>query len=400
MGWRFRKSWQIVPGVRLWLTPNGVRAAFGPRGLNFSVGTTGAAINAGIPGTGLSYRHVIRPGAAGPGEAAPPAAPYDPPAPPRLDAAADEIASAAIGTMTSGTLADFARTVSEARGQRAAVERAKARAEADRSRLNDAIARIDASWWRRLFQKRRRALLAAQRPDIDAECAALGADLQNADLPFAITIPAAVDQAFGALAAAFHAVAASHAVWDVTASRGIDQVGERSFASAAIVRTRVVFSRESPAALRTDGQPLKLQNANGGDLFIYPVFAIIARDHAFDVVDIADVTMRFVRVRFAETEHVPPDAERAGHTWARVNSDGGRDRRFKDNYQIPVALYGGIALESTTGLREEYQASRVQAAQAFVAAFHDLQAAVRAAAAAASAAPAAPPFPVIGPPQA
>ena len=49
-----------------------------------------------------------------------------------------------------------------------------------------------------------------------------------------------------------------------------------------------------------------------------------------------------------------------GKTWAKANKDGSRDRRFADNYEIPIAQYGAIALKSGSGLWEEFQFSNLQ----------------------------------------
>ena len=49
-------------------------------------------------------------------------------------------------------------------------------------------------------------------------------------------------------------------------------------------------------------------------------------------------------ISFGETETVPSDTEVIGHTWQFVNRDGGRDRRFKENRQIPKVVYGQIDL--------------------------------------------------------
>lgn len=71
-------------------------------------------------------------------------------------------------------------------------------------------------------------------------------------------------------------------------------------------------------------------------------------------------------MRFHEDEDVPKDAEVVGYTWAKTNKDGSPDRRFKENYQIPVCLYGQIAFRSQTGVTEEYMVSNANAALAFV----------------------------------
>lgn len=59
MGWGFRKSIKIAPGVRLNLSKRGVSGTFGGKGASINVGSKGAYLNTGIPGTGLYSRTKI-----------------------------------------------------------------------------------------------------------------------------------------------------------------------------------------------------------------------------------------------------------------------------------------------------------------------------------------------------
>jgi hypothetical protein len=63
---------------------------------------------------------------------------------------------------------------------------------------------------------------------------------------------------------------------------------------------------------------------------------------------------------FNEEEGVPGDAVVTGHTWRYVNKNGSPDRRFKNNHQIPIALYGDLTLQSKTGLHVEILVSSAQ----------------------------------------
>jgi hypothetical protein len=49
-----------------------------------------------------------------------------------------------------------------------------------------------------------------------------------------------------------------------------------------------------------------------------------------------------------------------------VNKNGGPDRRFSHNRQIPIAQYGFIELRSHTGLNLHFHVSNMQAAASFV----------------------------------
>ncbi len=54
MGFRFRKSVKLIPGVKMNLGKKGASVSFGSRGARVTVGKT-TRTTVGIPGTGLSY---------------------------------------------------------------------------------------------------------------------------------------------------------------------------------------------------------------------------------------------------------------------------------------------------------------------------------------------------------
>jgi len=57
MGWRFRKSFKILPGIRINIGKRGISGAtLGKRGFTTSIGKQGVFQNLGLAGTGLSYR--------------------------------------------------------------------------------------------------------------------------------------------------------------------------------------------------------------------------------------------------------------------------------------------------------------------------------------------------------
>jgi len=55
MGWRFRRSIKILPGIRLNLSRSGVSASVGVRGAHITVGHGKVRETVGVPGTGISY---------------------------------------------------------------------------------------------------------------------------------------------------------------------------------------------------------------------------------------------------------------------------------------------------------------------------------------------------------
>jgi len=66
MGWRFRKSIGILPGVRVNISKSGLSTSLCERGATINVGQEGTRGSVGLPGTGLSYgRRLSRGGGGG-----------------------------------------------------------------------------------------------------------------------------------------------------------------------------------------------------------------------------------------------------------------------------------------------------------------------------------------------
>jgi hypothetical protein len=61
MGFRFRRSVKLFPGLRLNFGKRGVSASIGVRGAHVTYGPTGTRTTIGLPGSGLSYTHLDKP---------------------------------------------------------------------------------------------------------------------------------------------------------------------------------------------------------------------------------------------------------------------------------------------------------------------------------------------------
>ncbi len=59
MGWRFRRSVKILPGVRLNFSGSGVSASLGRPGSTVNIGDRGTCGTVGLPGTGISYSRFL-----------------------------------------------------------------------------------------------------------------------------------------------------------------------------------------------------------------------------------------------------------------------------------------------------------------------------------------------------
>jgi hypothetical protein len=71
----------------------------------------------------------------------------------------------------------------------------------------------------------------------------------------------------------------------------------------------------------------------------------------------SDLVAREGFTRFVEDGSAPADGTRVGTTWRYVAKNGGPDRRFNNNRQLPVMLYGELGLTSQSGVKELFHCS-------------------------------------------
>lgn len=57
MGWRFHRSFKVIPGLRLNVSKRGLSTSIGGAPFTLNVRPRGVTGTASLPGTGLSYRH-------------------------------------------------------------------------------------------------------------------------------------------------------------------------------------------------------------------------------------------------------------------------------------------------------------------------------------------------------
>jgi len=193
-----------------------------------------------------------------------------------------------------------------------------------------------------------------------------------------MAIPPGVSGAHERITLAFTALAQSRAIWDTIGERSVNQVRERSAAARTVERRLVKFDVAPCPLLEALQKVPHMQNANGGDLYLFPAFIVyfISRDK-FALLEYSMVNLEMSHIEFLEDgTEIPSDAQRGEGTWLRVNKSGSPDMRFKDNRRIPTAIYGKLEYSSTQGLREEYMVSNRKSAEGFFEAWKRFVAAV------------------------
>jgi len=156
---------------------------------------------------------------------------------------------------------------------------------------------------------------------------------------------------FKQLITAFNFLATNEKVWALIDSRNIQNSHESKLnagASNVISRSDVEIGEGKPPWVNTniDVPVLKARNQT---LYMMPDGILVYDSRGVGFVDYPDVFLQQNTTRFIE-ESPPNDAKIVDSTWKFPNKSGGPDRRFKDNYEIPICLYGELSIKSKTGM--------------------------------------------------
>lgn len=385
MGFRFRRSVRLFPGVRLNFSLSGVSVSAGVPGAMVNIGPRGGRVTVGLPGTGISYVHHLNskqnsrsPAARRDDGILPsvpaPGAPNECPKP----ALVGEIKSANVADLTSPDLQGLKNLINEAAHQRSALLGDLSEAVSDRRRAWRKLRRRE-QWPLRVLMKSSIPTARTAFEEAEEEAQKVAQAIGATEIKMAIDLDPPAWSAWIEVQKAFERLSQTAKFWDVTSSVAVDRFRTRSAASDDVTRTLVGLRPVDDGIVATPGGGYRFENANGGDLDLFPGFMLI-RDKAgsdYALIDIRDLTLDACRCRFIERDPVPPDAEIVGHAWHRSNKDGSPDRRFSQNYQIPIAQYGEMRFSTRNGVKEAYNASNYTSAVAFAQAAQNFQDALR-----------------------
>ena len=291
----------------------------------------------------------------------------------------EDIKSAGSGALTTPGLAEFKRLLEQVRQEHGEIVRDLAHWRTQESAAIGKYTSWGNGWLLRRLFKAKFQRLRETAEESTAHRAELEEQEQLSRLQTQLNLPTGVKQAFHRLCDEFALMSRSHCVWDTVGQRNTNRTAERTTATRTIDRKPVKFQLGKCELIESEWNVPHFENANGGDIYFYPAFALyLVTSDSFALLEYSEAKLEFAATRFIEEEAIPPDSKVVGNTWTKANKDGSPDKRFKGNYQIPIAQYGKLVITSTTGMNEEYMVSNVESAEAFARAWQSLASAVRA----------------------
>jgi len=363
---KFRKRVKVFPGFHLNFSNSGISSTIGGKGASINFSKKGAYLNTSIPGLGISSRQKIN-------------SIINRPQPEEQDRRSTmlpkpiipsaEIKSAENSLLTSTSLDELKESLKEVYNDRIELQK-EIKNTIREINIGNIKYTITCLFIIGFFIKSLKETIAKKKEYLTDIKEQLNKSFINIDMHFNNES----EIKYNNMLNAYKSLLTSEVIWDITSAITQDTRVNRSAASTVVTRQKVKFKFDNIDIIKCSHQAFHFENRNGGDLYIYPAFLIVSSNKKdFALIDLKDATLSFSEQRFLEQDKIPSDSKIISKTWAKVNKNGSKDKRFKDNYEIPVVRYGNLSIKSATGLNETYAFSSYEKSQEFIVHFKDYQ---------------------------
>jgi hypothetical protein len=229
MSWRFRKTFKVLPGVKLNLTARGLSATLGAAPFSINVGPRGVYRNVSIPGTGIWDRQRIdtpssqQSGIQGP--LGPSPVPFAPSLlPPASVTSATEVHSASTEALGSESMEHLRRVLTDTYNERDVLTKEIATSTLE---ANFATRRYQ-KWDRGFLMKRiRKEVFAARREAAETSAAKLEElqeQLRLTTLATEIVVDREQAEPYYRMRDEFVSLSGCQKIWNVLAERAVDRM--------------------------------------------------------------------------------------------------------------------------------------------------------------------------------
>ena len=172
----------------------------------------------------------------------------------------------------------------------------------------------------------------------------------------------------------FNILSKNSNIWALIDSRNIYNSHESKLNAGAgnlINRSNVQIGEGKPPWVKTNID-IPVMKAREQTLYMLPDGILVYDSNDVGFVEYNEITITQGTTNFIE-DHPPKDSEILYYTWKHPNKNGGPDRRFKNNYQIPVCLYGELKVQSKSGMFFFLMTSQHEAPKKFKNVFVSIQ---------------------------
>lgn len=173
---------------------------------------------------------------------------------------------------------------------------------------------------------------------------------------------------FSKLVQAVNHLAECKSLWAYVNSRDLTSAHESKInagASSLVNREAAAVGIGTPPWVETN-ITIPTLKARGVTAYFMPDCVLVYDSSGVGCVEHASLSFSTSVERFIEDGSVPSDSDVVDTTWKHTSKRGGPDRRFKDNKEIPICLYGKLDISTPAGLLCHLQTSKKESPKSFL----------------------------------
>lgn len=159
-------------------------------------------------------------------------------------------------------------------------------------------------------------------------------------------------------------LASCERLWRVNSTQPNWDWKRNAGASSLITRIAANAGQLRAPHISTNVEVCGIELGNMKLLFL-PDWILVYERGTYGAISYESISVESSKTQFIEEERVPTDCSIVGHVWKFVRRDGGPDRRFNNNWEIPIVVYGMLELTSSTGLNIHLHGSSVERCASF-----------------------------------
>lgn len=193
---------------------------------------------------------------------------------------------------------------------------------------------------------------------------------RTTQLVYDLSAPATAQQE--GLEGAVGQLSKSGAIWRLDSQSAVTDWKRNAGAAYNVKRKRIGLRRSVPPRVESNIEPLCL-DLGKLKMFFLPDQVLYWQRDLFASIEYKDLRLEAGSTRFIEESVQTSDSRQVGSTWRYVRKDGGPDRRFNNNRQLPIMLYGVVTASTSGGLNLILHTSNVDAASSLNIGFKSFQ---------------------------
>lgn len=198
-------------------------------------------------------------------------------------------------------------------------------------------------------------------------------DIPRRNVVFAYDLAPDMEDRYKALVDSIDVIGRSSKLWFVKASGDITSLHawkKHAGASGLVDTKETSISYILPPGVASNITPPMIV-VDGKNCYFFPDCVLVEENKRFGAVRYESLRTA-IRDQRMIMDVAPSDASVVGQTWKYVNKNGGPDRRFNDNRQLPICLFDEIAMVSDGGFKGLLQISKHGSSKGFGAATEEI----------------------------